>query len=1148
MSHFDTRLRNAVEKFYRDASEGNRNPTLNKVAYEIGGTLHWPGACREAAESALREAGENVGLSRSEARTTVRGALRAGSQKPLAAPPGPTPVSVRSTHPSIQTSPPEHRLTPTWVASEWHGLAPIHTETGAAQYLASRGIDPAKLEECDGARVLPLFPSSRLEWWAKDARRLVFRTFDEHGRVRSLKGRILRAPRDENEPKSKGIGGAPIGRSVLANSIGQRLLAGDATAIETVRDHGTAFVEGELDLLTWDIARDFKGAIFGVFQGAWCEDFAQDIPDGTDVFLRPHGDPAGRGYMRAVAQSLRGRCNIWAPPLPSPDGDENDQLLAGTLPAHPRDDSAPYLVISEGGFSSAGIAVDIATARDQLNQIILDAIQSGGIHAIRAGTGAGKTYAAVRHAIRVRLNGGTVRWLAREDQFAEEIVGVFREAAREVEDDESRAWLLRDINGALDTGRNRNNCTYYDQGPRQADNAAPGGASKVCSECPERAGCEWLRRKAARAKVCGGITITTHAKEVETGGTHRADLLVVDEDPTGVLIAEESFTARDVATWDIAGDLGTMTPEQRDALIGAIIASDTEKKPTFDLAPFFEGVDLGESDNAAQQALQRIENDPHGLDKGTDADWHRAAPWRALRALRSASTGRIENGQATVSRIRPGAIGNARTTIVLDATATSPRIASLFGRGARFHDINAAGESALAVTHLTGWSPSHYSLNPDSNDLTWLRLNTCLDHLVNDKTLVVLPKKVRNILRGMIEPPKWFETASDSGHIVHYRQAGASGSNRHRECTQVVALPHWIPAPAKASRCAVYASLTGTDPAIWGDEVVYETEVASLIQAVGRAREGTALYILGGKRTYGFKAESVHVDLYNWQTCGGPWRGKACFEALARDAVSKRDGCSVLSAKSLVSHAVVDPPIGNNRTLPNGAGHPTVAQITTALRDHYGGSWARFARAAGLDADRVETSRGGYAGGLWVAWDSAHGGPPSPETIERRLLDHAPSLTWYRLPKGERVRLVDPLARYREAIRICGESRIKPSARRLGELAGVSKSTAHRALQTYGADIERLHREAMKPRRAWSPPKVQTVDLRVRARSRVRDRVPPKWHAFLQEHGYLIGRVPTSRGAPPEWAGELRDSSRARGSRSQKDYPRHPLPRERVAF
>ena len=1111
---FDSRLDRACHEI-RGITSGAKNPTVSKQAFMIGTSLHWKDADENSAFDTLLAAANGIGCP--DARGTINRAFQRGREKPYREPHGADTSRVTNYHPSLRTREPEHKLTPTWVAGEWHGLAPIHTETGVARYLESRGIDPVEMEKRNLARVLPLFAAPRFRGWEEDGRRLVFRTFGTHGKTRSLKGRILRAPRDKDEPKSKGIGGAPAGRSMLANDIGRRLLAGDAEAIEAVRTHGVMFTEGEFDLLTWAVARDFKGAVFGVFGGAWCEDFAQDIPDGADVFLRPHADLAGRRYMQAVAQSLKGRCDIWAPPLPSPDGDENDQLLARTLPKHPRDDSAPYLIMSEGGFVSAGIAVDVATARDQLNQTILNAIQSGGIHAIRAGTGAGKTYAAVRHAIRVRLNGGTIRWAAREDQFAEEIVGVFREAAREVEDDESRAWLIREINGALDTGRNRNNCTYYDNGPRQADNAAPGGASKVCFECPERAGCEWLRRKTARAKLCGGITITTHAKEVETGGTHRADLLVVDEDPTGALIAEESFTARDVATWDLAEDLGAMTPEQCAKLIAAIVASGTEKKPTFDLAPFFAEVELGESDNAAQQELRRIESDPHGLRAGTSADWHNAAPWRALRALRSAPTGRIENGQATVSRIRPGAIGNARTTIVLDATATGPRIASLFGRGARFHDINAAGESALAVTHLTGWSPSHYSLNPDANDLTWLRLNTCLDHLVNDKTLVVLPKKVRTILRGMIEPPKWFETASDSGHIVHYRQAGASGSNKHRECTQVVALPHWIPAPAKASRCAVYASLTDTDPAIWGDEVVYETEVASLIQAVGRARKGTALYILGGKRTYGFKAEPIHVDLYNWRTCGGPFRGKVCFEALAKSAVAKRGGCSVLSAQSLVSHAVVDPPIIDSRTLPNGVGHPTADQITTALRDHYGGSWAKLARSARIDAVRVETSRGGYRGGVWVAWDSIDAAPPSPEKIERTLIEHAPSLAWYCLPDGERTPLVDPLARYREAIRICGESRMEPSARRLGELAGVSKSTAHRALQTYGADIERLHREAMKPRKVWSPPKVQTVELRARARSRVRDRVPPKWHTFLQENGYLIGQLPTSRGAPPRW-------------------------------
>lgn len=1120
-------LNAAVERL---SKEGDDRVRLSFVAaLAVGGRLGWEGSpSRQYCEDALTDAAGGKKYRRS-----VRDGLRKGARSPLPEPNGKRPDRATNHHPTLQTRAPDYKLTPTWVCGAWHGLAPIHASKVVSEYLRSRGIDPIETDRRGLARALPNDHGERFSRWEADGRRLVCAVFDKNGKIRSLKGRIMRPPRDKNEAKSKGIWRAQVRRSVLACDLGRRLLAKDPAAIEATRKHGVIFVEGEPDHLTWAIARNTGAPVFGVFNGAWCDDFARRIPNGTNVYLRPHADPAGRSYMKSVALSVKGRCHVWAPPLPSPAGDENDQLLAGTLPAHPRDDSSPYLIESDESFVSAGIPISLDAGRTRLTQTLGQATREGGIHVVKGGTGIGKTHRAVRHVVGQWDSGANIGWLVREDSFAEEAIGkpndengaTLRAAAHEMLSADRRRQFLKEISGSLDTGRNANNCNIYDNGLKQAARAAPGGAAKVCAACPERRGCKWLLRKVARDRLKGEgrITIRTHAKEVEAGTDSHFDLLIVDEDPTGSMFSEQAFTAADVATWDMAGDLGTMTPEQSSALIAAIVASGAGERPTFDLAPFFDGVALGDSNNAADLALERIKNDPHGTNSGTETDWHSAAPWRALRALKDSAEGRIENGQAIVTRVRTGAIGNARTTIVLDATATPPRTAALFGKGAHFHDINTVAESQIDATHISGFSPSRHNLNPTGNRLTWLRVNTALDPLVKRSTLVVLPKKVREILQGMADPPRWFNTATQSGHIVHYGQAGSSGTNKHRECTEAVVFPRWIPAAGKAARCLAYAKATGTEPEFWEDEVTYETEVSPVIQGHGRARKLQKVFILGGKRTYGLRAIAtpVQVDLYNYTECGGPFRGKACFEAAIRSAIERSNGCTVLSANSLVSHAIGDPPNIYYRTLPNGVGHPNASQITEALRDHYGGSWWKALRAAGIEGVRVETSKGGK--GYWIAWEGRE--QPPEDVIVRALLEHVSGITWYQIPGGVRSLLEDPLAKYREAIRLCAQNRWKPTARRLGEIVGVSKSTAGRLLKDHGEEVERLCEAAKVPRRKWVTPHAESISLRARVRSRTRDRVPPVWHSFLAEHGYLIGRVPTARGIPPTWVALPRGSS-----------------------
>lgn len=1179
MSHFDTRLRNAVDKFYRDASEGNRNPTLNKVAYEIGGTLHWPGACREAAESALREAGENVGLSRSEARTTVRGALRAGSQKPFAAPSGRIDDdSATHIRPRKETRHNEIAPTPKRAdrAGTWAKLKPIEPGGEVEAYLIERGINPDTVRAMDLARELPRGAEHRgmsCEGvpWAKSGNRLVFPQWDANGRLVNMMGR-RRPTGPKDNRKTLGMAGVTGGAHIQACPTGRALLEGRAWAIEAVKRRGVVVPEGEFDVATWAQ----RGGESPVVMGGkhWSQEIADRIPDGTNVYLRPHNDATGREIAHKVAASLYGRCNVYAPSLPLwGDDDDNDRHNAGTLPAHPRDDSAPYFLLRNEAFVPCVIPLPQDEARAKLFAILkrLAKPHDGDPRTvvINAGMGAGKTHAQIRVAILALVAELSVRWAAPTYRFIRETLDAFRDAADELRisgeiTDAQRAQLLETFAKAIDVGRNDESCLYYDH-VEPAARATPKGGGIVCGACPRKGECAqsqngYLRRQAARSdESLFSFTITTHAMEALQGeDAEPVDLLIVDEDPSGALITEERFSAAHLAQWFNACDLGDLSEDAKNRLL-ALLADSESQKPAPLPPEILDGADLGETTNAADSFQKVLTRDSDLIGKDTWASIGKAPPWRALEAFRdSARRGfrgcRVERGEVVVQR-RQTFRRPARTTVILDATSTPQRAAALFGSSARFEAVRCV-ERDFTVTHLTGWTPSKWNMGPEYAD-TWRRLNEIAEAKVDAKTLLILTKPVVQLLKSMgDDAPPWFIRALEAGNVLYFGQAGSAGSNLYRDCERVLVVPFFVPRAAIDSRAAVLANIADAelkpDDDTWTSQARFELETSRIIQAVGRARQRRELIIMGGSRTFGFTPdESVHVDLYAWRECLGTFCPTACLDEYTRLKVAMRGGVTVFSVRSLsrVSQGIGGSP-NNYWGFPRWGETPSEQRLINALKDVCGNSTVNWARRAHLGLISVRTSGGVRR----IAYTEEHG-EPTTETVRRELLAYEPDLRWFQLEGDETRRdVVDPIAEYDAGIVALARAGEPLSVRNLARTSGVHRSSVGRDYARYRAEMNERYALAVEaakvPKREWKAPRVrQWVDMRTKSRRlRLRDRVPPKWHAFLQEHGYLIGRVPTSRGAPPEWAGELRDSSRARGSRSQKDYPRHPLPRERPAF
>lgn len=204
----------------------------------------------------------------------------------------------------------------------WNQCASVLDDEEVRAWLKSRCLDAGDVDLHDVARALPttvLLPRwaqmNKVNWW-KSGHRLLLRTFNAQGAHASMRGRYVRAAVEGAPKVTKSLtpGGTTTTGLVMANSLGQRLLAGDAEAVEVVQRSGAVMAEGDVDFLTWATrfsdADDSAPAVFGYLNTSWTDELAARIPDGTRVRIRAHDDEPGREYARTIGRTLFPRCIV----------------------------------------------------------------------------------------------------------------------------------------------------------------------------------------------------------------------------------------------------------------------------------------------------------------------------------------------------------------------------------------------------------------------------------------------------------------------------------------------------------------------------------------------------------------------------------------------------------------------------------------------------------------------------------------------------------------------------------------------------------------------------------------------------------------------------------------------------------------------
>lgn len=297
----------------------------------------------------------------------------------------------------LLTSVPDGRTEPHW-----------HAEV--ADYLRSRGLDPAKIDAiqhvgasgpeamvagCLGPDVTmvgtkPLGVVSRKEGsWDATGHRLILPLFAAGGKLAGLVGR---ATDGVGDPKSLGASGvSPVG-AVMANPLAKVALASRDTLAERwlawrethpeLPAYPRVFIcEGEMDWLTVATHAETATAIvLGVKSESWDVTIAGCIPTGSEVYILTHSDDPGCRYRDKIAASLTGRrifVRHGRPPVEK-QPDENDRLKADPAGYSPSTGCVPYEPPAEEPAKAGkepSIPVDdqlLALAMDAQPELIVD--------------------------------------------------------------------------------------------------------------------------------------------------------------------------------------------------------------------------------------------------------------------------------------------------------------------------------------------------------------------------------------------------------------------------------------------------------------------------------------------------------------------------------------------------------------------------------------------------------------------------------------------------------------------------------------------------------------------------------------------------------------------------------------------------------
>jgi hypothetical protein len=189
----------------------------------------------------------------------------------------------------------------------WGAAGPVADDPEASGAVVARRVDPEAVDRLRLARAvapgaeLPRWARYRGESWGETGHRLVVRAWDAAGQCRSV--RAWRVS-DSDTPKRLPPAGCRAAGLVLANRQAVAMLLGRS------QPRRLLVVEGEPDWLVASVVWS-DCAVVGIGSGAWGEAFADRVPDGCEVLLMTHPDPAGERYAEAVAKTLGERVRLW---------------------------------------------------------------------------------------------------------------------------------------------------------------------------------------------------------------------------------------------------------------------------------------------------------------------------------------------------------------------------------------------------------------------------------------------------------------------------------------------------------------------------------------------------------------------------------------------------------------------------------------------------------------------------------------------------------------------------------------------------------------------------------------------------------------------------------------------------------------------
>ncbi|NQU48568.1 MAG: hypothetical protein HQ519_07965 [Planctomycetes bacterium] len=300
---------------------GDRANATFKAAAALGRFVGAGALSFEDIADQLTAAAIATGLPHKEAEGHVLHGLQRGAATPADIPASngftSTPSRARYIPKAKPTQPVALRRPPIQeVQALWEGAQPVTQDILASNWLESRELSPAATEDWDLARALPngmclpRWARTKCGTWLETNHRVVFGLFDANGRMASCKARCVLSP--ALPVKSLAPTGFQVAGLVLADPLGRQLLAG--ANLSWWQHPSVVISEGEPDWLTWASRHpegDAQGwAYFGIESGAWSQDLANRLPDGTRVSIRTHNDQAGDRYSDVIAQTLVGRCEL----------------------------------------------------------------------------------------------------------------------------------------------------------------------------------------------------------------------------------------------------------------------------------------------------------------------------------------------------------------------------------------------------------------------------------------------------------------------------------------------------------------------------------------------------------------------------------------------------------------------------------------------------------------------------------------------------------------------------------------------------------------------------------------------------------------------------------------------------------------------